>query len=344
MRNFLLLSLLLQLYCLSKAQHVELLTMGNNTSIRGLSVVNDKVIWVSGSNGQVGRSLNSGKSWKWITVKNFEKRDFRDIEAFDKNTAIIMAIAEPANILKTTDGGITWKTVYENKNKGMFLDAMEFYNRKSGNVVGDPVDGKFFIATSSNEGETWTELSSGNRPVADSGEAFFASSGTNIRINGTGEASFVSGGKRSRYLSGRIAVNLPFVEGTSSNGANSFAVRGDGAPKERSYIVVVGGNYAVDSVSTKNCFISIDGGMNWRSPVAPPHGYRSCVEFITQAQLVTCGTSGVDISSDAGMNWILISSEGFHVCRKAKKGASVFLAGSSGRIAKLVPELRNKQR
>jgi hypothetical protein len=35
------------------------------------------------------------------------------------------------------------------------------------------------------------------------------------------------------------------------------------------------------------------------------------------------------------MNWRLITTTGFHVCRMAKKGHSVFLAGSRGRIAKL---------
>ncbi len=39
-----------------------------------------------------------------MQVKSFEKTDFRDIEAFDATTAIIMAIAEPAYILKTVDG------------------------------------------------------------------------------------------------------------------------------------------------------------------------------------------------------------------------------------------------
>ena len=57
-----------------------------------------------------------------------------------------MAIAEPAYILKTTDGGETWKVVYENKTKGMFLDAMEFRDPMNGFVVGDPVDGRFFFA------------------------------------------------------------------------------------------------------------------------------------------------------------------------------------------------------
>src|ERR1043165_9512867 len=83
--------------------NVKVLTSGVKTSLRGLSVVNDNVIWVSGSNGTVAKSLNGGKSWKWITVKGFEKTDFRDIEAFNAATAVIMGISEPAYILKTND-------------------------------------------------------------------------------------------------------------------------------------------------------------------------------------------------------------------------------------------------
>ena len=99
-----------------------------------------------------------------------KKRDFRDIEAFDAATAIIMAIGEPAHILKTTNGGETWQLVYENKTTGMFLDAMEFWNQQSGIVLGDPINGKFFIARTFDEGKTWHEIPYSNLPVADSGE------------------------------------------------------------------------------------------------------------------------------------------------------------------------------
>src|SRR5436190_21406669 len=125
------------LFLSANAQHIDILTSGNKISIRGLSVVNDRLIWVSGTNGQVGKSIDGGKTWKWLVVKGFEKRDFRDIEAFDAATAIIMAVDAPANILKTIDGGETWKVVYENPAKGMFLDAMEFWDEYSGIVVGD---------------------------------------------------------------------------------------------------------------------------------------------------------------------------------------------------------------
>src|SRR5689334_15833398 len=136
---------------------VELVTSGTKTSLRGLSVVNDNIAWVSGSNGTVGKTTNGGKNWKWFTVKGFEKMDFRDIEAFDAVTAVIIAVAEPAYILKTDDGGESWKVVYENKTKGMFLDAMEFWNEESGIVVGDPLNGKFFIARTFDGGTSWED-------------------------------------------------------------------------------------------------------------------------------------------------------------------------------------------
>ncbi len=335
MKHTLLLLLLIKLSCTLQGQHIEILTKGLSTSIRGLSVVDDQVVWVSGSNGRVGRSLDGGANWNWMIVKDFEKKDFRDIEAFNKDTAIIMAIAAPAVILKTTDGGETWKTVYENITSGMFLDAMEFFSNKNGIVIGDPINGKFFLATTSDQGETWQEKAVGKLPSADSGEACFASSGTNIRKLYNEEFCFISGGSSSHYLTSGYSVLLPIIQGTGSTGANSIAVRNQGNRKTNQYLVVVGGDFAKDTVITNNCFISKDGGKTWLAPFVSPHGYRSCVEFLNQKQLITCGTSGVDITMDSGMHWKLISGESFHVCRKAKNGSSVYLAGGNGKIGKL---------
>jgi len=319
----------------SLAQKVEILTSEKKVSIRGLSVVNDQVIWVSGNNGQVGKSIDGGKTWKWVVVKGFEKRDFRDIEAFDAATAIIIAIAEPANILKTMDGGETWKIVYENTTKGMFLDAMEFWDQFSGIVIGDPINGKFFVARTFDEGDTWKEIPEKNLPLADSGEACFAASGTNVRVLDQDEACFVTGGLRSRFFWKGKPIELPILQGKESTGANSIAVRDKKKIKNSLHFVVVGGDFAQDTSALNNCFYTTDGGKHWLAPHAPPHGYRSCVEYITKDKLITCGTTGVDISTDGGKNWKLISKEGFHVCRKSKSGNSVFLAGANGRIARL---------
>ena len=307
---------------------------GNKTSLRGLSVVNDKIAWVSGSHGAVGRSIDSGKTWTWLKVPGYEQRDFRDIEAFDAVTAIIMAIDTPAIILRTTDGGGHWKKVYENNTPGMFLDAMEFWNPQSGIVLGDPINGKFFIARTFDEGKSWHPTSADKLPAADSGEACFASSGTNIRGLNLSEACFVSGGMRSRFFWKGVPVDLPLLQGASSYGANSIAVRNPAKRKNSLHCIVVGGDFTHDTVATRNCALTSDGGKTWVVPATAPHGYRSCVEYINDTRLLTCGTSGVDVSADGGMNWQLISPESFHVCRKAKDGKAVFLAGN-GRIAKL---------
>jgi len=320
---------------LSPAQTIRLLDSGYQTSLRGLSVVSDKVIWVSGSNGAVARSADSGKTWKWLPVPGYEKRDFRDIEAFDAASAIIIAVGEPAIILKTVDGGAHWKQVYENKTPGMFLDAMEFWNEQSGIVIGDPINGKFFIARTFDEGDHWQEIPFDKLPAADSGEACFASSGTNIRSLSRDEACFISGGTKTRFFSKNTPVPLPLVEGKETTGANSMAVRDYDKRKNSNYFVVVGGDFAAPTDTARNCAITTDGGKTWRPPTTAPHGYRSCVEFITKTKLIACGLSGVDISSDGGFNWRLISTTGFHVCRKAKNGKNVFLAGSRGRIARL---------
>lgn len=309
---------------------VEVLTKGTKTSLRGLSVVNDKVVWVSGSNGTVGRSLDGGSTWTWIKVTGYDSIDFRDIEAFSTTDAIIMGISEPAFILKTVNGGDTWKKVYENREKGMFLDAMEFWNPESGIVIGDPINGRFFFARTFDEGNTWKDLPFDKRPLADSGEAFFASSGTNIRVMDRDEACFVSGGLNSRFFSKKETVALPLGPRKETTGANSVAVS-----KKKQTIIVCGGDFLAPDSIQNNCIISTNKGKSWTKPATPPHGYRSCVEFINQKNVISCGINGVDYSTDAGKNWTWISKEGFHVVRKAKDGSAVFFAGGNGKIGKM---------
>lgn len=315
---------------------VEILTSGTKTSLRGLSVVNDNVVWVSGSNGTVGRSTNGGKSWQWRVVTGFEKNDFRDIEGFDATTAIIMSVADPAYILKTTDGGESWKVVYENKNKGMFLDAMEFWNEQSGIVIGDPLEGRFFISRTFDGGNSWQDIPYDKRPVADSGEACFAASGTNIRVLDKDEAVFVSGGTRSRLFTKNTPVTLPVIQGRETTGANSIAIWDNFKMKGGKKMLVVGGDFTADSSKVNNCFYSNDGGLTWTAPSVPPNGYRSCVEYFSKTEAFACGLTGVDRTTDSGKTWVLISKESFHVCRASKLGGAIYFAGGNGKVGKLV--------
>lgn len=322
---------------------IKILESGKRISIRGLSVVNDNIIWASGSGGSVARSTDGGNTFNWMKVPGYEKNDFRDIEAFDSNTAIIMGITTPAVILKTKDGGKNWKKVFEDTTKGAFFDAMDF-KENLGYVIGDPIGKKIFIAQTMDFGDSWKIFDTGddddtaNLQIEKEGEAFFASSGTNLKIYKEGDEAkfmFASGGKSSRFYipSDEVARSLPIIQGKESTGANSIDFFNS---KQKG--IIVGGDFTKDSISANNCvlFTATEDDISFTIPQTPPHGYRSCVIYLDEKNLLTCGTSGIDISKDGGMNWELISKESFHVCQKAKKGKAVFLAGSNGRIAKLV--------
>lgn len=318
----------------SFAQPIQELNSGGKISLRGLSVVSDKVVWVSGSKGTVGKSIDGGKTWKWMKVKGYKKCDFRDIEAFDENTAIIMAVASPAYILKTTDGGKKWKKVYENKTKEMFLDAMDFVDAQNGVVIGDPINGNFFIAQTKDKGESWQELKGGGG-IADSSEACFASSGTNIRtlknyfvaVSGGVSSSLIFIERENDSQPFRTKVKFPIIQGLSSTGANSIAV------KDSLTYIVVGGDFTNDA-ATPNCILTTDGGKTWTFPEIPPTGYKSCVEYLYGNVWVCCGLTGIDVSNNNGKTWKQISKESYHACRKAKTGNAVFFSGNGSRIGK----------
>jgi hypothetical protein len=310
----------------------------SQASFRGLSVVTNNVLWVSGSKGTIGKSTNGGQSFTWLHPNGFEQRDFRDIEAFDEHTAIAMAIDNPAIIIKTKDGGLTWKIVYERNLPGMFLDAMCFKNDQRGICVGDPINAKFWMIETNDGGETWQEIPPPLRPNADAGEACFASSGTNIQFvdDPRFEYGFVSGGVQSRlYLMAKTRtmpnmwLNLDINKDYESTGANSFAANG------KKY-VILGGDFKDYKMEMLNSTYSLDAGKRWQSAAYPPAGYKSCVIWKDANNLIATGLAGTDISLRGPKDWKHISDIQFHVVQKAKNGTAIFLAGGGGRIGSYV--------
>lgn len=320
------------------AQDLKLVETGRKTSLRGLSVVNEKVIWVSGSRGMVARSIDGGEHFSWNQVQGYENRDFRDVEGFDDQSAIIMAIDTPAIMLKTDDGGETWKKVFEDRRPGMFLDAMAFRDKK-GFVVGDPVNGKAFLARTVDGGESWQEL---DGPELLTGEAFFASSGSNIGFIQSGKEdfgrhtmqelkiAFVSGGMQSRFFMGDSSFKLPLRSGKNSSGANGFSLNSDGKSG-----VFFGGDFEApqERDSSMLLFSYKQGKIQVKSPDQLPFGYKSHVVYLDGQHLLACGTSGVDLSSDGGNSWKKLSDKPFHVAGYAPGSDRAVLAGPGGSIA-----------
>ncbi|MGJ7031360.1 WD40/YVTN/BNR-like repeat-containing protein [Niabella hirudinis] len=321
--------LLLVLLCICSAgaasQNLEILTSGTATNLRGIGVFKN-TIWASGSNGYVGRSTDAGRSWEWKQVAGFETKDFRDIEVLDEHTALIMVIASPAYILKTSDDGHTWKTVFENRDTAMFLDAMAFANKQTGYVIGDPVQNKLFIAQTTDGGNSWTPVPG---PAALPGEAFFASSGSNLVI-ARQKPLMVSGGVHSRIFNGSsIITRLPLMQGTQSTGANSIAAFGQ-------LLMIAGGDFQAPDRRDSILLISKDGGKSFLQPQNGPRGYRSAIAPFSKNAWITCGLNGVDMTNDGGLNWEAISERPFNSIYINRPTKTAYLAGPGGTIASFV--------
>jgi photosystem II stability/assembly factor-like uncharacterized protein len=111
-------------------------------SLRGIHNVGGGVAWASGTNGTVLRSEDGGYLWQTCNIPpGAEKLDFRGIQAFDENTAIVMSSGpgDQSRLYKTTDGCQTWKLLFTNPDKEGFWDAIKFPNPKLGFILGDPV-------------------------------------------------------------------------------------------------------------------------------------------------------------------------------------------------------------
>ncbi|HEV8592840.1 MAG TPA: hypothetical protein VGQ55_12115, partial [Pyrinomonadaceae bacterium] len=200
--------------------------VNTTASFRGLSVVSEKIIWASGTGGTVIRTIDAGKSWKLITVPGTDKLDFRDIEAFDANTAYILSIGngESSRIYKTTDGGTTWKLQFKNTNEKAFFDAVACWDRNNCIAMSDPVDNKYVLIVTPDGGETWRPLNTAEMPAAKDGEAAFAASGTCLITQRKNNVLLVSGGMSARVFRSSdrgktwSVANTPIVKGTAGSG------------------------------------------------------------------------------------------------------------------------------
>jgi len=322
-------------FCAAQSYSFKPLNENTKTSLRGLSVVSDRVTWVSGSNGSVGKTNDGGITWKWLKPKGYEKIDFRDIEAFDDKQAIIVGIASPAYILKTVDGGETWTENYKNVDSAIFLDGLSFWDKNKGLVFGDPINDHMQLLKTQDAGKTWQDISANLKTKLTKGEASFAASGTTIKALPGGKTWIASGGTVSNiYFSPDYGetwqvFKCPILQGENSTGPFSIDFLNEKIG------ITVGGNYVKDKENTNNILLTNDGGKTWQKPASPVLGFRSGVTYINAKTLIATGTSGTDISTDGGQNWKHISDKSFNAVQKAKKGKLIILAGEKGAIYQL---------
>ena len=320
---------------------------GSSASLRGISVVDENVVWASGTNGTVLRTTDAGQTW--TNIHPPAEMDFRDIHAFDAETAFVMSITQPAAILRTTNGGESWEEVYRSSDPDAFFDSFTFFDRERACLFGDPTDGTFLVLRTRDGGNSWNRVPAADLPAPLEGEAAFAASGTCVASTGDGHAWIGTGGHASRVLATEDggatwrAAATPMHPGdrdTSTTGIYSIAFR------DARHGVIVGGDYTKPDAIERNAAVTDDGGLTWTLASEAPHGYRSAVAYVPGREhtLVAVGRAGSDYSEDGGRTWHSLGDVGYYAlgfapassrAAKSRKWATGWAVGSEGRIARL---------
>lgn len=301
-------------------------------SFRALSTSSDDVIWAASSEGLVIKSVDGGDRFDTVSVQGFIG-EFRDIHAWNKDSAVVMGIESPGVIFRTTDGGATWTEVFRKTHEKTFFDQMDFNSSGSGIVIGDPIDGSWTILGTNDYGEHWIELDKNYGFSAEDTDVSFAASGSALITTANNYYAF-TGGNGAKILSYNPRINARLWSDTSStSGIYSAAMIND------SQFVFVGGDYKRETSSDNAAgIININGfeaDVTWATQ--PPAGYRSCVIQMSDGRFLCCGPTGIDISED-GLHWTAISDRSAHVLSRSKKGIRIWAAGH-GELWEVTPLL-----
>jgi len=344
---------------------------GTTASLRGIYSVDGKVAWASGTEGTVLKTVDGGAHWAKCAVPDGDKDgatlDFRGVQAWDAQTAIVMASGpgDKSRLYKTTDGCRTWTLLFKNPDApGGFFDSIFFPRSQSlvtddegfGLLLGDPVGGQFTVFETRNGGHAWTRISDAILSASGTDTGAFAASNSCISGFGGSTFDFVTGGKagssliRLSYM-GKQWVNddsvlkrtwskekLPMAIGTDGSGAFSVAeaVSQPEGKKEPSFEdlnlheIVVGGDYSKPNETVGTAAWNARGDQKWVTASKLPHGYRSSVSWSGDLKAwVTAGTNGSDISRDDGKTWTPLDDGNWNAL------SLPFVVGPKGRIARL---------
>jgi photosystem II stability/assembly factor-like uncharacterized protein len=329
---------------------------GTTADLRGIDNIGGGIAWASGSNGTVLRTEDGGYLWQPCAVPpGAEHLDFRGIQAFDADTAIVMSSGKGdlSRLYKTTDGCETWKLVFTNPDKDGFWDAMLLSRfDDDGYLLGDPVNGSFRFWETDDKGLTWENYwqPETSKRIAWEGlealpeEGAFAASNSALFVDERYAIGFATGGPEGGRLfladdtndaSRFHAVDMPLRSGSASTGAFSIESR------DWDSLVAVGGDYARPDNFTGTAAYSKDGGEHWRPAQTPPHGFRSAVAYDAGLKTwITVGPNGTDVSTDDGKNWRAVHPdpalrEAPDADRNWNALSLPYVVGPHGRIGKL---------
>jgi photosystem II stability/assembly factor-like uncharacterized protein len=314
----------------------QLTPTGSTARLRGLSAVSASVVWASGSQGTVLRTVNGGATWQNVSPPGTATLQFRDIEAFDADNAVILSIGvgTDSRIYVTSDGGQHWTLAFVNQEATAFYDCMAFFDRHRGLALSDPVNGRFRIISTSNGGNSW-QIVDADMPPALPAEFAFAASGQCITTAGGRDAFFGTGGDavarvfRSGDRGQTWQVSTTPIRSSPSAGIFALAFR------DPRHGLAAGGDFFSPAASPDALALTANGGVTWQLVADAPNEYRSGAHWVNGRVAIIVGPTGSDASFDAGRSWDGFDDGSFDTVDCAG-GWVCWASGEQGRVAYLV--------
>ncbi len=310
---------------------------GTTARLQAVSVVNENVVWASGTGGTYAITVNGGKSWRTGVVAGADSLEFRDVQGLDAKSAFLLSsgTGTASRIYRTSDGGQNWQLQFINRDTLAFYDCFAFWDRKSGIAWSDNVGGRFPYLVTADSGQIWRQhyLDS-----ATTGEGAFAASGTCVATSGSRKAWVATGAGTASHVFITLdrgatweRFSTPIVQGTPTTGHTSITVRGD------LEALAAGGDIG-DAKSTSNqVTLTRDGGKSWTTGGSPTFtGAVFGVTFVpaTAGSVVAVGPGGASLSSDDGKQWVQLDTLNYWSVAFATRQAG-WLVGPKGRITKV---------
>jgi len=241
------------LFCATTAPAQWSIQDGHTSAdLRGIHALDNGIAWASGTDGTILRTTNDGKHWQRCTTPpGAEHLDFRGIQAFDANTAIVMSSGKGplSRLYKTTNGCRTWKLLFTNPDPDGFWAAIMSSDKSSAMVLGNPMNGRlqlFDISESVEAQPSLREITTlagpraGSSPMTSalrSETSFPASNSSLIRLS-LGGIAFATGG----------AIAHPRVIGTACISSGDFI---DCTPKVSEVPMATGPTAGVFSLAAR---------------------------------------------------------------------------------------------
>jgi len=276
-------------------------------AISYLSAVDSNIVWATASDGNnmtgacsdFARTLNGGNTWLPGTITNTTGLASAMIFAIDSSKAYVAMYKvsgnKPMGIYMTADGGATWtrQATASFSNSASFPNVVHFFNENEGMAMGDPINGKFEIYTTTNGGTNWTLIPGSGNPAPLSGE--FGVVGYYSAVNDT---IWFGTNKGRVYKSVNKGLSWTVA---SAPGMNAAYVK----PMFRN-----GSHGLLQDQSTGMGLLceSFDGGATWTSVTFTGPSYAGDIAYVpgtpnTWVRSGYTGSLGCAYSFDGGHNW-----------------------------------------